>query len=99
MSMKLVTRFYRDRFYVGVKESTKDCCGNWTDRREVVTFTGKPYNQFEFDAIYEFTGPKQLEHLLPDTAWRSVQRVVPEPLADILGRGEHAISCSSALWE
>ena len=96
--MKQVTRFFKDRVYVGIHEHTRDCFRNWRNIREVVTFTGKPYSVAEYDAVYEFTGPEQLRALVPDSVFRSVQRCNTETIEAILARGEHVISCLPVEW-
>lgn len=50
-----INRFYKTTRYMGVKHQAKDTFGEWREEINLKSWYGRPYNQYEFDEIYEYT--------------------------------------------
>ena len=58
--MKTPTRFYKDRYYIGVRDHNTDSWGDWQDVVSARVFIGKPSSDYK-DEVYEYTDSKWAE--------------------------------------
>lgn len=85
----MIKRFYRDKWYIGVKNTARNAFGDYIKKTEIVTFKGRPYNVYEYDDIidfdYNYLKNSNLE-------FRDTSRLVSEPLETLIKRQVKIIS-------
>lgn len=67
----MIKRFYKNVRYIGVKYQNRDTFGEWRNEINLWVFWGRPYNRFEYDAIYEHT-PELWNRLVNKAAKQAV---------------------------
>lgn len=64
--MDKVRRFFKDKWYIGVNNKSRDTFGEWRDEINFKKFQGRPHGPtgvYEYDEIYDYT-PDRWAHLL-----------------------------------